>query len=103
MMANFHVQGHRKLYIHNTLDQGAFNAKTIIEKKLASGDRAGIGYDYMLCGLMLAFTFEAQVNFMGHRFLKPWDYFQRWKGKVNRVFDGLSIEHDWTKRPFVSL
>ena len=102
-MATFHVQGHRKLYIHNTLDQGALNVKTIIEKKLADGDRDGIGYDYMSCGLMLAFTFEAQVNFMGHRLLKPWDYFQRWKGKVNRVFDVLSIERDWTKRPFVSL
>jgi hypothetical protein len=102
-MATFHVQGHRRLYIHNALDQGAFNAKSAIDKKLAEGTRDGIGFDYMSCGLMLAFTFEAQVNFMGNRFLKPWNYYQRWKGKVNRVFDALAIEYDWSKRPFLSL
>ncbi|WOH78208.1 hypothetical protein RX327_19750 [Bradyrhizobium sp. BEA-2-5] len=102
-MATFHLQGHRRLYIHNTLDQGAFNAKSAIEKKLLEGNRDGIGFDYMSCGLMLAFTFEAQVNFFGNRILKPWNHYQRWKGKVERVFEVLSIEFDWSKRPFVSL
>lgn len=102
-MAKFHVQGHRKLYIHNVLDQGADNAKTDIEKKLAAGDRTGIGFDYMTCGLMLAFTFEAQLNFMGQRFVKPWHEFERWKGKAEKVFKALSIDCDWSKRPFLSL
>jgi hypothetical protein len=102
-MATFHIQGHRRLYIHNTLDQGSFVAKSAVEKKLAEGNRDGIGFDYMSCALMLAFTFEAQVNFMGSRLLKPWNHHQRWKGKAERVFDVLSIECDWTKRPFLSL
>jgi hypothetical protein len=103
MMAKFHVHGHRKLYIHNTLDQGADNAKSDIEKKLAEGNREGIGFDYMTCGLMLAFTFEAQINFMGKRFLSPWHEMQRWKAKAERVFKALTIDYDWKKRPFLSL
>src|SRR5205823_3013522 len=102
-MAKFHVQGHRKLYIHNTLDQGADNAKADIERKLAAGNREGIGFDYMACGLMLAFTFEAQLNFIGKRFLNPWHEMQRWKTKAERVFKALSIEYDWKKRPFLSI
>ncbi|SEO09034.1 hypothetical protein [Bradyrhizobium sp. OK095] len=101
-MAKFHVQGHRKLYIHNTLDQGADNARSDIEKKLKDGDRTGIGFDYMTCGIMLAFTFEAQVNFMGTRFCTPWSYFGVWKAKVETVFNALKMEYDWAKRPFIS-
>jgi len=89
MMATFHVQGHRKLYIHNNLDQGADNAKSDIERKLAEGNREGIGFDYMTCGVMLAFTFEAQVNFMGKRFLNPWYEKQRWKESRTRKFEQI--------------
>ena len=102
-MAKFRVQGHRKLYIHNTLDQRAVSAKSDIERKLAEGNREGIGFDYMTCGLMLAFTFEAQINFMGKRFLNPWYEKQRWKAKAEQVFKALTIDYDWTKRPFISL
>jgi hypothetical protein len=42
-------------------------AKTAIETKVAANDWKGIAFDYMACLLMLAFTFEATINFLGSK------------------------------------
>jgi predicted transcriptional regulator len=56
------VTGHRKLHIHNTLENFADFTKGVIEDKIKNNQRDGIGFDYMTLGIMLAFDFEAKVN-----------------------------------------
>lgn len=57
----------------------------------------------MTLGIMLAFDFEAKVNFMGVRYAKPWNEFQKWKPKLKLVFKTLGMTVDWNKRPYTSL
>lgn len=97
------VTGHRKLYIHNTLEGAAHFTKGVIEAKLQEVKRDGLGFDYMTCAMMLAFSFEARLNFMGARYAQPWNEWMRWKAKANHVFKAIGIEPDWTKRPYTSL
>jgi hypothetical protein len=97
------VTGHRKLYIHNTLEGAAHFTKGVIEKKIKEGKRDGIGFDYMICAVMLAFSFEAKLNFMGAKYAKPWNEWTIWKTKANHVFNAIGIKPDWTKRPYTSL
>jgi hypothetical protein len=57
----------------------------------------------MNLGIMLAFDFEAKLNFMGARYVKPREEKQRWKCKANRVFKAIGVARDWGKRPYSSL
>jgi hypothetical protein len=97
------VTGKRKLYIHNTLEGAAHFIKGVIEEKIKEGTRDGIGFDYMICAVMLAFSFEAKLNFMGAKYAKPWNESMRWKAKANHVFKAIGIDSDWTIRPYTSL
>jgi hypothetical protein len=97
------VTGHRRLYIHNTLEGAAHFIKGVIEKKIEEGRRDGLGFDYMTYGVMLAFSFEAKLNFIGAKYAKPWNESMRWKAKANHVFKAIGIEPDWAKRPYASL
>lgn len=97
------VTGQRKLHIHNTLENSAHFIKGVIEEKISKNERDGIGFDYMTLGIMLAFDFEAKVNFIGARYAKPWNEFQKWKPKLKLVFKTLGITVDWNKRPYMSL
>jgi hypothetical protein len=97
------VTGHRKLHIHNTLENFADFTKGVIEDKIKKNKRDGIGFDYMTLGIMLAFDFEAKTNFMGARYVKPWNESQKWKAKLKLVFKTLSMTVDWNRPPYTSL
>ncbi len=58
------VEESRKIRIHNDLSQAAFHFKKAIEEK-QKNDGVGITYDCMACATMLAFTWEAYLNFFG--------------------------------------
>jgi hypothetical protein len=97
------VQGKKNVYIHNDLSNAALHFKTVIEEKLKSNDRAGIAFDYMACLVMVAFTFEAKINFLGHKFIQGWNEWQRFDDKVKAVLAHLKINPDWNKRPYSSI
>lgn len=59
------VQRDKKLYIHNDLSQAATYFNDTIQDKLKKGSRDAIAFDGMACALMVAFAFEANLNFMG--------------------------------------
>lgn len=59
------VQTDKTLYIHNDLSQGATYFSDNIQDKLKNGSRDAIAFDGMACALMVAFAFEANLNFMG--------------------------------------
>ena len=102
------VQKDRKVYVHNDLSQGATYFNGLIKGKLAKGSHDGIAFDGMACALMIAFAFEANLNFMGSRLLKTgklaeWNEKQSFSKKLNKVFGVLGIPVALEKRPLSSM
>ncbi|MHC2315197.1 hypothetical protein ACVIHC_002243 [Bradyrhizobium diazoefficiens] len=102
------IQTNAKIYIHNDLSQGATYFSEVIKKKLESGDREGIGFDGMACALMIAFAFEANINFMGSYLLKTgkineWNEKAKWFKKRDKVFETIGIKVDEANRPQSSM
>lgn len=98
------VQQKKNIYIHNDLSNAALHFKKSIETRLEQDNRAGITFDYMACAVMLAFTFEAKLNFLGHKlFGSEWNEKDTFDNKVDRVFEKLGVSRDQSKRPFSSI
>lgn len=97
-------KGEKNIYIHNDLSGAAAHAKGTIEAKLKTDDRKGIAFDYMSCLMMLAFTFEAQINFMGLKLLgDKWNERDPSPDKVKTVFAALKLNLDENNRPYSSI
>ena len=75
-------KGTKNIYVHNDLSNAAYHFKRVIEAKIAADDRKGITFDYLACRIMLAFTLEAMINFIGQKLIKPWDELQPTKAKL---------------------
>ncbi|WP_234685982.1 hypothetical protein [Bradyrhizobium monzae] len=102
------IQTDAKIYIHNDLSQGATYFHEVIEEKLKKGDREGIGFDGMACALMIAFAFEANLNFMGNKLfqngkLTSWDEMAKLSKKRDKVFKAIGIAVEEDKRPLSSM
>ena len=93
----------KNVYVHNDLSQSAFYFKELIEKKLEEGNRNGIAYDYMACAVMIAFAFEANLNFMGYKLIENWNEWQNWDAKVYAVLKRLGMPIVWAERPLKSM
>jgi hypothetical protein len=68
----------------------------------------GILLDGMACGTLIAFTFEANVNFMGFELQKAgklpsWKEREPFDEKVKKVFGALGIATEKDKRPLRSM
>jgi hypothetical protein len=96
-------KGYKNIYIHNDLAGAAFYFKETIGSKLAVNDRKGIAFDYMTCLLLLAFTFEAQINFLGLKLISDWKERQPFSDKVDAVLKHLGMTPDWTARPYKTI
>lgn len=102
------VQRETKVYVHNDLSQAATYFNDTIQAKLAEGKRDAIAFDGMACALMVAFAFEANLNFMGSYLLKTgklkeWNDMQSFTKKLDKVFGTLAIPIDREKRPLSSM
>ena len=93
----------KNVYVHNDLSQSAFYFKELIENKLKTGNRNGIGYDYMACAVMIAFAFEANLNFMGYKTIPDWNEWQNWDAKVFAVLRRLDMPIEWKERLLSSM
>ncbi len=91
------------LYIHNDLAQAVSHFKDNVDRMEETGERAGISYEYMACAIMVAFAFEAKVNFLGWKLIDGWREFQSFDDKINQVCEKLGIEKDWGVRPWSSI
>ncbi len=92
-----------KVRIHNDLANAAFFYKNIIEEKRKNGG-PGISIDCMACATMLAFTWEAYLNFFGSELLRPdWNEMEKLDVKETLVLGKLSIKADWGKQPYSSV
>ncbi len=102
------VKKDRKIYIHNDLSQAATYFNDAIQAKLAKGSRDAITFDGMACALMIAFAFEAKLNFMGSYLLKEgkfseWNEWQSFSKKLKKVFEVLGIPIEIEQRPLLSM
>lgn len=89
--------------IHNDLANAAYYFKEIIAKKMKDGG-AGIALDSMACATMLAFTWEAYLNFFGSELVKEdWDEKNDLEAKETLVLEKLGIKPDWGKQPYNSV
>jgi hypothetical protein len=98
------VQKTKHVFVHNDLSQAALHHEDAIQEKLNNGKRNGIAYDGMACALMVAFAFEANVNFIGFKLheagkLPNWQEREKFDKKLNKVFKALSIPVEEDKRP----
>jgi hypothetical protein len=92
-----------KVRIHNDLANAAFFYKNIIVEKSKNGGN-GIIFDCMVCATMLAFTWEAYLNFFGSELLKDtWNDMAEIEVKESLVLEKLSIRPDWGRQPFNSI
>ena len=105
MEDKFHkkVQQTKRISIHNDLDNAAFYFTEIVKKKVEDDIRDGLTFDCMAAGTMLAFSFEAYLNFMGDRLVGLWNERDEYYKKIDKVFQKLKIAPDWSKRPFSSI
>ncbi len=101
------VQKSARVFVHNDLSNAAFHFADAIKAKQGNGE-PGILIDGMACAVMVAFTFEANVNFMGFELSKA-EKLQNWKEresfdeKLKKVFGALGIAIDKDKRPLKSM
>lgn len=93
------VKEDRKVLIHNDLANAAFFYKNIIVGKQAHGGE-GITFDCMACATMLAFTWEAYLNYYGWELIDDWNENQSVDDKEVKVLEQLKIKPDWSKRPY---
>lgn len=96
-------QGNKNIYVHNDLSNAAHHFIEKIQTKLKSGDRNGIPFEYMACLVMVAFTFEAKVNFLGHKLIPGWKERQPFNEKVTEVLNHLNVTPNWAERPYSSI
>lgn len=97
----------RWVYVHNDLSNAAFHFAEVIKKKQESGDK-GILIDGLACATMIAFSFEANINFMGFKLheagkLPDWKERDWFKDKLKKVFGALGVPVEMDKRPLKSM
>jgi hypothetical protein len=97
------VTGKADVYLHNHLANSAYWFKTQIEKKIESGDRSGIAFDYLACATSIAFTNEAHINFFGMKCVKGYVERDPIESKVAAVFNAFKMPIVWETRPLSSL
>lgn len=95
--------GQRYIYIHNDLSNAAHYFLQKIERKLEENNRDGIAFDCMACLVMLAFTFEAKINFLGDQFINGWVEREAFDRKVVKVFDHFGVARNDAARPYSSI
>lgn len=94
----------RNDFIHNDLSSVAFHLKTRIDAALApQGDREGVGLDMMAGVAMLAFTFEAYLNFVGDLRIEGWHEKASGKAKRELIWEKFGLDWDETQRPTSTL
>jgi hypothetical protein len=91
------------LNIHNNLAHTARHLRTRIEEMEAADNRKGIALDITACLVMLAFTSESRLNFIGAKKVEGWKERERFHTKVKIVFRELGIRPDLAARPYSAL
>jgi DNA processing protein len=93
----------KNIHIHNDISNTAHHLKARIEEMEATGDRQGIALDITACLVMLAFTFESRLNFIGEQTVEDFKERRWFDKKVEIVLKALGLEPDFSVRPYSSI
>ncbi|OFJ45725.1 hypothetical protein BJN42_11940 [Pseudomonas koreensis] len=93
----------KNIHIHNDISNTAHHLKARIEEMEATGDRQGIALDITACLVMLAFTFESRLNFIGEQTVEDFKERRWFDKKVEIVLKTLGLEPDFSVRPYSSI
>jgi hypothetical protein len=97
-------QAKKNIYIHNDLSNAAFHFKKSVDSRVKEGNRVGIAFEVMACLSMLAFSFEARINFLGSKlFQEKWKERQAFNNKVGQVINKVKLGLPEQERPFISI
>ncbi len=91
------------IHIHNDIANTARHLRKRIEDMEAAGNREGISLDITACLVMLAFTSESRLNFIGAKKVEDWDEWKPFAKKVKIVLRELKIRPDLTTRPYSAI
>lgn len=97
------IRDNAHIYIHNTLQNAAWFLKEEVEKLIKEkGD--GIGLKIMACLVIIAFAFEASINFLGFKACgEDWSENRPYLHKVKQIARKLGVPIDWESRPFSTI
>ena len=96
-------KGHKKVYVHNDLSNGAHHFVERIKERIVQDDRKAIAFDCMACLTLLAFSFEARINFLGFKLVEGWKERKPFNDKVEEVLGCLKLKPDWNSRPYSAI
>ena len=88
-----------RIYIHNDLMNAADFLKNKIDERIKKGDRDGIALEIMACLSIMAFAFEAQMNFLGFKLIQNWEERKPYLLKFERVAKKLGVDVNYESRP----
>lgn len=91
------------LHIHNDISNTARHLRKRIEEMEAAGNREGISLDITACLVMLAFTSESRLNFIGAKTVKDWNQRERFPDKLKIVLKALNLRPDRRERPYSAI
>ncbi|WP_350298129.1 DNA-processing protein DprA [Pseudomonas putida] len=98
-----HKSGKKKIHIHNDISSTAHHLKARIEEMEVAGNRHGIALDITACLVMLAFTFESRMNFIGEQKISGFKERRWFAKKLEDVLKVLGISPDFSVRPYSSI
>ncbi|MFG0458330.1 hypothetical protein ACF8GG_02970 [Pseudomonas sp. yb_1] len=93
----------KHIHIHNDISNTANHLRKRVEEMEAAGNREGILLDVTACLVMLAFTSESRINFIGAKKVENWDEWKPFHVKVKIVLKELGIKPDHSQRPYSAI
>lgn len=93
----------KNIYVHNDLLNAARYFIDRTKERLDKDDREGIFHEHLACLVMLAFGFEATINFFGHKLIPNWKERAPFHLKVDNVLEHLGLNPDRNIRPYSSI
>lgn len=92
----------KQIYPHNDLDNAAFHLFQQITKNQAE-NREGIKLEIMAYLVILAFSFEAKINFIGDKVVPNWNERACFDKKIQRICACTKYDLDKSVRPFKTI
>lgn len=92
-----------RVYPHNDLLNLAHYQLEVINDKLAHGVEEAISLDCLGCIISMAFSVEANVNFVGCQKVPGWRERRPYRYKVNKVCEVAGLAFDETAEPFATI
>src|ERR1700686_2956722 len=97
------IRDNAHIYIHNTLQNTAWFLKEEIDNLIKEKGEA-IGLKIMACLVMLAFAFEARINFLGFKaYGEKWEERRPYLDKVKRIARKLGVKLSHESRPYLTI